>query len=743
MLTKKHRFFIPIAIVLASLAIVVTSWAQKRKLTYKQVFQKGEPKLLRELPRIDDWLDDDHYLELKSEEEKEDKKEEEKKKSKLMKVNAETGEATVYIDYHKINEEILPEGFSMEKSVTKTKDFTGFLFKHEGDLYYFSTETKILKRLTATPSPENNPKFSPDGKYVAYTRDHNLYAIDLETGLEHQLTNDGSDAVYNGWASWVYYEEIFWRRYATFWWSPNSEMIAFLRFDDSRVPEFPIFRADGVHGGLEKQRYPKTGDSIPDVRLGIAHLKTDTIVWVDLDEHGDHYVAWPFWTKDSEQLFFQWMNRGQDNIKIYAADPATGEKTEIYDEKQTSWVSFLTDLYFFEDGSGFLLITDRDGWSHLYYYGLNGQLKRRLTRGKWSVRNIARVDEENKIVYFHGFRENSTESHLYRVNLNGKNLKQLTTVSGIHRCKVSPGAKYYIDSYSNINQPTRMELYSTDGELIRLLGDQKLPSMNEYDLGKVELFTIPSGDGYDLPAIWVLPPDFDESKKYPVIFSIYGGPGAATVHNNFRELRDHFLAQHGIIIISVDHRGSAHFGKKGISLMHCNLGKWEMHDLIAAVKWLRKLPFIDSTRIGITGGSYGGYNTCMAMTYGADYFTHGVAHYSVTDWKLYDAIYTERYMDTPTKNPEGYEFGSVMTHADKYKGHMLITHGTMDDNVHMQNAIQLIDKLENLNKDFELMLYPNTRHGFRKPKEDHSTRESVQFWFHHFLDQELIIEESE
>lgn len=736
---KKHwKAFIPIAILLSALLSVGTSFAQKKKLTYAQAYQGAGPRLLGDLPRLQGWLDDDHYLEFKSE------KEGDETKSCLMKVNAATGEETIFMDYDAYKDK-LPEGFSLQRPTGRTEDYTGFVFERKNDLYCFSRKTGVFKQLTSTPSEEKNPTFSPDGKKIAYTRDHDLYVLDVETGLEHQLTSDGSDTIYNGWAAWVYFEEILGRgsQYSAFWWAPSSEMIAFLRFDDRLVPTFPLYRADGVHGELEIAHYPKPGDPNPKVRLGIAHLEKGSIVWVDTDENADHYVAWPFWTPDSKQLFFQWMKRSQDNIKIYVADPETGKKKEIYNEKQSSWVTFFQDLTFFQDGSGFLLHSDVDGWAHLYIYDMNGVLKKRLTEGAWSVRSIALVDEKNKTIYFHGSQKKSTESHLYSVDFTGKNLKQLTKAEGSHRCQVSAGGTYFIDSYSNIRQPTRMELWSTKAKSIRTLGDQKLPLMDEYDLDKVELFTIPSGDGYDLPAVWTLPPDFDKSKKYPVIFSIYSGPGSARVSNRFGSLSTHFLAQNGIITITVDHRGSGHFGKKGVSLMHRNLGKWEMNDLIVAVKWLNKQPFIDPARIGITGGSYGGYTTCMALTYGADYFTHGIASSSVTDWKLYDTVYTERYMDTPEENPEGYAFGSVMTHAEKYKGKLLITHGTMDDNVHMQNTIQLIDKFENLDKDFELMLYPGERHGIGFPKRNHTVRESVQFWFRHFLGKELNTEDGE
>lgn len=736
MLNKKNLFFTVGIIVLGLIFLITDGWAQKKKLTYKQVFQRGEPRLLGSLPRIQDWLDDIHYLELKSDEE------DQKAPLKLMKVNAITGEESVYLD-EEVYKDKLPEGFYFQSNVDRTENYTDFLFNHENDLYYFSTKTQIFKQLTATPSPEKNSKFSPDSKYVAYTRDNNLYALEIETGLEQQLTSDGSDTIYNGRASWVYYEEILGRdsHYAAFWWAPNSEMIAFLRFDDSPVPTFPLYRADGVHGELKIAHYPKAGDPNPYVKLGIYHLKENKLVWADIEEKTDHYVAWPFWTWDSKQLFFQWMNRGQDNIKIYSADPESGKLTEIYDEKQDSWIEFFGDLYFLKDSGGFLLRSDKDGWAHLYYYDLTGNLKYRLTEGDWQVRDIALVDKKNKKVYFRRTLGNSTETHLYSVKLNGKNLKQLTKIEGDHHCMMSPNGSYFIDTYSNIHQPKKIDLYSKDGKLIRNLGDQKLKIMDEYDLGQVELFTIPSGDGYDLPTIWVLPFDFDESKKYPVLFRIYGGPASSTVANIFSGFSWHYYAQNGIIVMSVDHRGSGHFGKRGVALMHRNLGKWEMNDLIAAVKWLREKPFIDPDRIGITGGSYGGYTTCMALTYGADYFTHGIAQYSVTDWKLYDSVYTERYMDTPTENPRGYEFGSAMTHADKYHGYLLITHGTMDDNVHMQNTIQLISKLQDLNKDFELMLYPNSRHGIRYSKRNHSTRENVQFWLRHFLGKELEIEE--
>lgn len=713
--------------------------SEKKNLTYKQAFERGGEKLTGPLPSIISWFDNEHYLESKSR--KDDKA------GYIIKVNAKTGDTALFLDYQEINKS-LPEEFNIFKHIEKTDDYKNFVLKKNGNLYHYSIDNKVLKQLTAAKSEDKNPRFSPNGKYVAFTRDHNLFAVEVESGLEHQLTDDGSDCIYNGWASWIYYEEILGRKskHRAFWWSPNSEMIAFLRFDDSPVPKFPLYSAEGIHGELEFEHYPKAGDPNPIVKLGIAHIKTSEIKWIDIEDGKDRYIAFPQWTHDSKNCLFQVMNRGQDTIKIYFVNIESGGISEIYTEAQSSWVGFFEDIHIFKNGSGFLIRSDIDGWRHLYYYDINGKLKNRITSGKWRVNSIAKVDEENETVYFHAAKGNSTESYLYKIDLDGNNLEKLTDNTGYHSCRISPGCDYFIDTYSKINQPAKINLLSIDGKLIRELGDSRLPAYNEYNLGKAELFTIPSGDEYDLPALWLLPPDFDKSKKYPIIFSIYSGPDAKTVRNSYHtinRLSNQYLAQNGIIIIIVDNRGSGHFGKKGMAAMHRNLGKWEMHDLIAAAKWLKMQPFIDSTKIGITGGSYGGYMACLALTLGSDYFTHGIAKYSLTDWRLYDNVYTERYMDTPKENPEGYEFGSVMTHADKYHGNLFLIHGTMDDNVHMQHIIQLIDKFQDLGKDFDLMLYPNERHGFGFPKRGHMYKEEVRFWFRHFLGRELTDDSDE
>jgi dipeptidyl-peptidase-4 len=533
-------------------------------------------------------------------------------------------------------------------------------------------------------------------------------------------------------------EEILGRGGNAFWWSPDSTRLVYMRFDDSPVPTFPIYHADGQHGRLEIQRYPKAGDPNPWVKMGVVPATGGKTVWLDFEERVDHYVAWPFWSADGTRLLVQWMNRGQDTIRVFDCDPATGTKKQILEEKQPSWVEWFEAVQPLQDGS-FLLLSNVDGWEHVYHHNADGTLRRRLTSGAWRVNSIARVDEQDGWVYLIGRPGKTWDAQVLRVRLDGSGqVAQLTKSEGVHRAQVSPDGSYFIDTVSTAATPAVMSLYKGDGTFVRELGNAASAAMKEYAWGKAELFTIPSDDGqYQLPASWVLPPDFSPAKQYPVIFSVYGGPDAGRVHNSWPGVQPHYWAQRGVITVSVDHRASGHFGKAGVSLMHRQLGKWEMTDLITAAKWLRTKPFIARDRIAITGGSYGGYTTMLALTHGADHFNFGVASASVTDWKLYDSVYTERYMDTPAENPEGYRQGAVLTWIDRYKGGLRMTHGTIDDNVHAQNTVQVVDWLTSNNKRFELMLYPDSRHGLQASQRAHATRETHDYWVRNLLDGKL------
>jgi dipeptidyl-peptidase-4 len=689
----------------------------KKLLSFDQIFNNGEPRLTNPLPVVTGWADDEHYIE---------------SQGGSFLVDAKTGKREPYRDMEAYRS-VVGKGIEPGSPAASDESYRRHLYVKDGDFYLLDRETKEFRRLTSGPAERKNPVFSPDGKYVAYTRGNNLCALEVSSGKEYQYTTDGSDVVYNGWASWVYYEEILRRpsKYRAFWWSPDGSHLAFFRFDDTRVPVFPLVSAAGQHGTAEPTRYPEAGDPNPAVRIGIVPVGGGGVVWADFDANADQYFGTPFWTPGGKSLWVQWMNRRQDTLRVYAVDPLSGEKKPVYAETQASWVDWLESVRFLDDG--FIVRSDRDGWAHLYRYDYGGLLQSRLTQGKWSVGELMGVDAKKGRAIFTGKKEASTRTDLYRVNLDGSGFRRLTSGPFTNTVKVSPGGKYFVTTYSSTAVPPKTALYTCDGDLVRELGDSRGSEFGDYAIAKTEIFSIPTPDGYNLPALWTLPPGFDPSKKYPVLFTEYGGPGSETVTDGWRGIAPDWLAQEGLIQFSVDHRGSGHFGKEGEALMYRNLGKWEMNDYAEAVKWLRRQPFIDSTRVCITGGSYGGYVTCLALTRDADYFTHGVALFSVTDWLLYDTHYVERYMGKPADNPEGYRDAAVLTYADKYRGVLRIVHGTMDDNVHMQNSIQFIDRLEDLNRHFEFMAYPGERHGWGGKKAIHLRNETYRFYYKYLL----------
>jgi dipeptidyl-peptidase-4 len=703
---------------------------EKKQLTFEQIFKGAEPRIVQALPMIIGWSDDRHYLE--------SKKKEGDDHAKVYAVDAETGAETVARDLRQYST-LTGDSIDLSEPAATTEKYTRLIYTKNGDLYYLNTEKREFKRLTSTQVEEKNPTLSPDGSLVAFTRDNDLYAIDLTSGREYRYTKDGSNVIYNGWASWVYYEEILGRpsRYRAFWWSPDSKRIGFYRFNDAPVPVFPLFNHLGVHGSVENTHYPEPGDPNPEVRVGIVSVHDGGVMWADFNEKADQYFGMPFWTPDGKHLLVQWLNRRQDTLRIFSVDPASGKTSPIYTEHQPSWVDWFTSINFLKGNRGFVLKSDNDGWSHLYVHSMDGALKTRLTRGKWNVVDLKLIDDDAGKVYFTARKEASTRVDLYSVHLDGSGLERLTSGEFNHSVEVSTKGSYFIDTYTSASIPSLMALCRNSGKRVRDLGDSKTKAYEDYHIARSELFHIKTSDGYELPAFWTLPTDFDSTKTYPVLISVYGGPNSTDVWDSWGGIRDQWLALEGVIQFSVDHRGSGHFGKEGAALMYRNLGKWEMNDYIEAVKWLRRQPFVDSTRICITGNSYGGYVTCLALTAGADYFTHGIAGASVTDWLLYDSHYTERYMGLPSENPEGYKNGSVLTYTDKYKGMLRIVHGTTDDNVHMQHVLQLVDKLEELNKSFELMIYPNDRHGRSSRKAVHDRTEGYRFYYKYLIGKEF------
>jgi dipeptidyl-peptidase 4 len=686
--------------------------------------------------RITGWADDNHYLIQTFDSEN---------KSVIKSVDIKTGKGVVVPPRKSEREllsEALPIGVTVGFNDVVSSDMQSAIIVKDNDLYYFKKGENALRRLTNDDLPEVNARFSPDNKKIAYTKNKDLYIFDLDANKEIRLSFDASDRIYNGYSSWVYMEEILDRpsRYSAFWWSPDGNKIAYLRTDETDVPIFTLNRldeADGIHGKLEQVPYPKAGDPNPKVKMGIADVATAKTTWVKTDYSIDQYLAWPFWTPDSRKLAIQVINRDQNDMKFILADPATGDYIQIYSETQKAWLDFYKDIYIMNNGTGFIVNSVRDGWENLYYYSWDNRLIARLTNLNFRVTSLEKVDEDQKVVFFTATGPESTDSHFFKVGLDGKNLIQITNGPGTHLVSISPKGTWFIDTWNSIISAGSIIAIDKKGKQVREIHkfDQQV-----YDPAKhsrAELVKIPTSDGlFNMPAIITYPVNFDASKKYPVIFRIYGGPDSKNVSNRWQGLNPSWDSQNGIITFTVDHRGSGHFGKKGLDYLYRSLGKWEILDYEDAVKWLLAKPYIDGTRMGITGSSYGGYMTCLALTKGADYWTHGFAGSSVTDWRLYDDIYTERYMDTPQDNPEGYKDGSALTWAKNYKGKLYMTHGDLDDNVHMQNSIFLISKLEDEGKSFQFMLYPNGRHGWGGAKATHSRNEANKFWLKSFFGKE-------
>ena len=597
-----------------------------------------------------------------------------------------------------------------------------------------------------------NPTWSPDHSKIAYTLGNNLYSIDVNTREIVQHTKDGSDVILNGYASWVYYEEIFGRasRYKAFWWSPDSKLLAFYRFDNSKVPMFPIYNSEGQHGSLNETRYPKAGDPNPEVKIGFVSVRGSEIVWADFDSSMDQYFGIPFWNGEGDRFMVSWMDRSQDNLKMYSVDPIYGNKYLIYEEHQSTWIDWMEQMLFTKDGM--YIIRDTNMWQQIYFLSFDGKVYKRITDGgeNWGVR-LLKVDK--KYLYYTAKRETSVRNDIYRVTLSNNKVERISSGEYNYasvRVEEENGTKIYA-SMSNLSTPTKEVVFNIprDGNLKRMtmdvLFDSKGPDFDKYEIAMPELVYITTRDGIDLPAtvIWPIGMDRSGSVKYPVKVNIYGGPDSPQVLDSWKgvSFNNQWWAYHGVIQVVLDTRSSGHLGKAGMNQVYRRLSVLELQDFIDGISYFRKFPFVNSQKVGIEGFSYGGTMSLLCVTAANEFFQYAIAGGAVADWKLYDTHYTERYMDTPQDNPSGYEQAMVFNRLGAYKGdktNMLrYTHGTGDDNVHFQNGLQIIDKLQQLGKDFELMIYPQGMHGYRGYQSDQSNLQDYRFWYEYLLEDEM------
>lgn len=589
------------------------------------------------------------------------------------------------------------------------------VFAFGGELFTFDARTGEIRRRTQSDVKETNVTFSPDGRMIAFTRDHDVWALDLETGDETAVTTTGSDSLLNGVLDWVYMEELFTRGDVQgYWWSPDSRHIAYLQIDESPVQEFAITDFAPIYNTATMQHYPQAGSPNPIVRVAIHHVETGQTTVVSVDTEDDSYIARLYWLGDSGHVAIEKLNRAQDAVQLLFADAMTGEVREVFTEEKPTWVNITYMKHYYERSGQFVWASDRDGHTHLYVFKNDGTLVRQITSGPWEVVALDAVDEKRGHIYFTALEKSLLERQLYRVGDNGQGFRRVSRGEGTHAVTFSPDNRYYIDRFSNATTPSIISVHDATGKLLFTLHDSNDAPIADYDLPAPEFFTIMSRDSLEFQCSMIKPPHFDEQEKYPVIVYVYGGPHAQVVRDRWggsRYLWHAMMAQRGYIIFSLDNRGSFGKGPEWENPVLKNLGHHELQDQMAGVEYLRSQPYVDPTRIGIWGWSYGGYMTCLAMFKEPGVFAAGAAVAPVTDWRFYDTIYTERYMKTPADNTEGYDDSAPLNFVEGLEAPLLIMHGTADDNVHMQNTVRLIEELIDNGKEFELMIYPGKLHG--------------------------------
>ncbi len=580
--------------------------------------------------------------------------------------------------------------------------------------YIYDRKAKSLTPVS-DKGKQQYASLSPDGNKVAFARDNNLYVKDLVNGSEKQVTYDGKlNEVINGSCDWVYEEEF---EFApAFFWNNDGNFIAFYRFDERKVRQYQIAKYGSLYPEEYIYKYPKAGEANSLVNIYVYDIRSGKTNQFNTGPDSDIYIPRIKWTQDPNTLCIYKMNRHQNKLELLLADAYTGRTTILLTEENKTYIEITDNMVFLKDKQHFIWSSEGEGYHQLYLYKMDGKLENKITTAKADITNFYGVDEATKTVYYQSAEPTPMERHIFSIKTDGTNKKQLTNYKGTDRADFSSNFKYFINFHTDANSPEYISLNTNDGKPVRTLEDNaKLNiKLQDYNIQKKEFITIKTPINVDLNAWIIKPKGFDATKKYPVLMTVYGGPGANTVNDSWGG-RDYFwhqlLSNNGYIIVSVDNRGTGNRGEEFKKCTYLNMGKLESDDQIEAAKFLQMLPFVDASRIGIQGWSYGGFMTALCMTKGADVFKTGICVAPVTNWRYYDNIYTERYMQTPQENPKGYDENSPIYYADKLKGKLLLIHGTADDNVHFQNSMEFVNALIKANKQFDTFFYPNKNHG--------------------------------
>jgi len=728
-------FIVIFIIVLSSVSSSFSLENPQKKLTIEWLFDTKSQEKLRAPRHL--WLKNGKVLLLDFQKNREVRT--------LEFLDPEIGDRTEAIDKAKVLE-------ALEKEVGKKAlsyirwpeaiDPNGqvLLYLLKGDLFSVEISNSAVKRLTKTPAKESSVSFSPDGKWISFIRKNDLYALDWRKGTLKRLTFGATDTLLNGPLSWVYWEEIYDHASVPYRWSPDSKAIAYLQTDDSHVSISTFVHFKPATQGVVRQRYPKSGQANPKVRLGIVELSSTQTAWIDCGTY--EYLARFNWLPESKEIAVQTLNRQQSELKLLLADRRTGQTRVILTDTQPAWINLNHSLYFLKDEKHFIWLSERDGYQHLYLYQRDGRLVRQLTKGDFMVcasagalvsRNsgLVGVDEKAGCVYFTSNKQALKERHLYRIRMDGKDLERLSRETGVHAVSFSESMEYFLDTHSNSQSPPSLSLYRTSGQKILTITPSAKSFLKNFNLSFPEFHTFEAEDGLELPAVIFKPFAFSPEKKYPAVVYVYGGPGAQVVVDRWssRALWHSLLAQEGFFVFVFEVRAGMGKNKALETSVYRNAyGMQNVKDILSGLRWLKSMPYIDSERLGIWGWSGGGCTTLYTMTH-SDAFKAAIAVAPVTDWYFYDTIYTERYMSTPQDNQEGYKETSSVLATQNLKGKLLIVHGTYDDNVHPQNTLAFINKLIENNISFELMIYPWRKHGIRDtPASVHLYNLMIDFW---------------